>query len=124
MCYAGLGIAGILTGFIGMDKVVRPERLAAADFMCFHVLALLLFFIGTRHLFPLPTELKANWISQITAERRSRRVVKSDGRLVDYWRGRELRCIKATGTKQNVFFHRLVVLASRIRAHPLRPFGS
>ena len=66
MGYAGLSLAVILTGFIGVEHVVRPERVAAADFICFHVFAFLFFFIGIRHLFSIPTELKANWIFQIT----------------------------------------------------------
>jgi len=37
-----------------------------ADFVYYHILALLFLLIGTRHLFSLPTELKANWIFEIT----------------------------------------------------------
>jgi len=45
---------------------IRPARVVTADFVYYHILALLFLLIGTRHLFSLPTELKANWIFEIT----------------------------------------------------------
>lgn len=82
---AGLGLAVILTGFIGMDKVVRPGRVAAADFICFHVFGLLFFFIGIRHLFSFPIELKANWIFQITENEGRPEWLRAVDRFASFW---------------------------------------
>jgi hypothetical protein len=57
--YAGLALALILTGFIGLGNL-------AGRFLYLHMIVLLFLLIGVRHLFALPTELKANWIFQIT----------------------------------------------------------
>ncbi len=65
MGYAGLGFALLLSGFAAMDSAFKPGRVAAADFVYYHLLALLFLVIGTRHLFSRPTDLKANWIFQI-----------------------------------------------------------
>jgi hypothetical protein len=65
MGYGGLGFAVLLTGLIGMANVFKA-RAVAAGFVYYHLLALLFLLIGARHLFSLPTELRANWIFQIT----------------------------------------------------------
>ena len=65
MGYGGLGFALLLTGVAGMSSAFKPPRVLAADFVYYHILALLFLLIGARHLFSLPTELKANWIFQI-----------------------------------------------------------
>jgi hypothetical protein len=72
MAYGGVGFAVFLTGIVGMGKAFAQDRLVAADFVYYHILALLFLLIGARHVFSLPTELKANWIFQIT---------ESEGRL-------------------------------------------
>lgn len=64
--YAGLGFAIVLTGLIGMRSLIEPSRFVIAGFVYFHIIVLLLLLIGTRHLFSIPAELKANWIFQIT----------------------------------------------------------
>ncbi|MGH9630813.1 MAG: hypothetical protein ACRD7E_21070, partial [Bryobacteraceae bacterium] len=66
MGYGGLGFAVLLTGLMGMAGVVDHARIVAAGFVYFHLIALLLLLLGARHLFSLPTNLKANWIFQIT----------------------------------------------------------
>ena len=66
MGYLGLAFAILLSGLAGMSAFVGPERVTAADFVYFHVVALIFVLIGARHLFSLPTELKANWIFQLT----------------------------------------------------------
>ena len=65
MGYGGLGFALLLTGVAAMGSAFKPERVLAADFVYYHLLALLFLLVAARHLFSLPTELKANWIFQI-----------------------------------------------------------
>jgi hypothetical protein len=72
MGYGGLGLALLLTGIAGMGSAFKPARVLAADFVYYHVLAILLLLVGARHLFSLPTELKANWVFQI---------MEGDGRI-------------------------------------------
>lgn len=59
MGYSGVAFAVFLTGIAVMHD-------AAADFVYYHIIALLFLLVAARHLFSLPTELKANWIFQIT----------------------------------------------------------
>jgi len=66
MAYGGVGFAIFVTGIAGMGKAFGDTRVVAADFVYYHILALLFLLIGARHVFSLPTELKANWIFQIT----------------------------------------------------------
>ena len=66
MGYGGLGFAVLLTGFIGAPRFAEPARVVTAGFVYYHILALLFLLIGARHLFSRPTELKANWIFEIT----------------------------------------------------------
>jgi hypothetical protein len=66
MGYGGLGFAVLLTGFIGTARLAEAGRAVTAGFVYYHILAVLFLLIGTRHLFSLPTELKANWIFEIT----------------------------------------------------------
>ena len=66
MGYAGLAIALLATGILAMDSVVGAARASAADFVYYHLIALLFLVAGARQLFAVPTELKANWIFQIT----------------------------------------------------------
>ena len=65
MAYGGFGLAILLSGMIGLDALVGSDRLAAACFVYAHVILLVFLLIGLRHLFALPTELKANWIFQL-----------------------------------------------------------
>lgn len=66
MAYGGVGLAIFVTGIAGMSKAFDEARVVAADFVYYHILALLFLLIGARHVFSLPIELKANWIFQIT----------------------------------------------------------
>jgi hypothetical protein len=66
MGYAGLVFALLVTGVAGMDKVFGAGRVVAARFIYYHVLALVFLIVGARHLFSLPSELKANWLFQAT----------------------------------------------------------
>lgn len=66
MAYGGFGLAILLSGMIGLESLAGPGRLAAACFVYAHVILLVFLLIGLRHLFALPTELKANWMFQLT----------------------------------------------------------
>ena len=66
MGYSGLGFALLLTGIVGMDHVFKPNMVLAADFVYYHVLALVFLLLAARQLFSYPAELNANWIFRIT----------------------------------------------------------
>lgn len=66
MGYGGLAFAVLFSGLLGMGSLVGHERVAASGFIYYHVVALVFLLIGARHLFSLPTELKANWLFQVT----------------------------------------------------------
>jgi hypothetical protein len=58
----------ILVGYVGLAfaLVVTGPRSIATSFVYFHLITLLFFLVGSRHVFSIPTELKANWIFQMT----------------------------------------------------------
>lgn len=64
MAYAGLGVALLLSGVQMMGLAAGADRLIAADFLYYHMLATVLFVGGTRQLFAQPVEVRANWIFQ------------------------------------------------------------
>jgi hypothetical protein len=66
MGYVGFGLAILLSGLLGMKQIVGPNRLIAASFVYAHVILLIFLLIGLCHLFSIPTELRANWVFQIT----------------------------------------------------------
>ena len=71
--YGGFGIAVLLSGMIGLRAVVGEAKLYAAIFVYAHVVMIAVLLVGLRHLFSIPTELKANWIFQLAeAENRQR----------------------------------------------------
>lgn len=83
--YGGLGLAIIVTGIASMGSFVDPSRALTGGFVYFHLIALLVFVLGTRHLFSFPTELAANWIFQIS-EGEGRGVwLRAMDRLVLFW---------------------------------------
>ncbi|MCU1263551.1 MAG: hypothetical protein JWO80_6436 [Bryobacterales bacterium] len=82
MGYGGFGLAVLLSGIIGMKDVVKPDKLAAACFVYAHVILLVFLLLGFRHLFSLPTELKANWIFQITEAEGRREWLRAVDRFV------------------------------------------
>jgi hypothetical protein len=64
--YAGFGLAVLLTGIIGLSAVVGQAKLPAAIFIYAHVVMLAFLLVGLRQLFSMPSELKANWIFQLS----------------------------------------------------------
>jgi hypothetical protein len=76
--YAGLALALILTGFIGLGNLL-------GRFLYLHMIVLLFLLIGARHLFALPTELKANWIFQITEREGRGAWLHAVDRFVLFW---------------------------------------
>jgi hypothetical protein len=70
--YGGFGLAVLLTGMVGLSAVVGKTKLDAAICVYAHVVMLAFMLVGLRHLFSIPTELRANWIFQL-AEASSRR---------------------------------------------------
>jgi hypothetical protein len=69
--YAGFALAVLLSGMVGLTAVVGKAKLFAAIFVFAHVVMLAFLLVGLRHLFSMPTELKANWVFQL-AEAESR----------------------------------------------------
>ena len=63
--YAGFGLAVLLSGIVGLGAVVGQAKLHAAIFVYAHVVMLAFLLVGLRHLFSIPTELRANWIFQL-----------------------------------------------------------
>jgi len=63
--YAGFGLAVLLSGIVGLAAVVGQAKLHAAIFIYAHVVMLAFLLVGLRHLFSMPSELKANWIFQL-----------------------------------------------------------
>lgn len=72
MAYGGVGFALLLTGTSAIGRVAEPTTVLRANFVYYHMLVLLFLLIGARHVFSLPTVVKANWIFQIT---------EADGRM-------------------------------------------
>lgn len=62
MGYGGLGFALLLTGLVGMDRVVPADMVMMANFVYYHVLTLVFLLLAIRQLFSLPVELDANWV--------------------------------------------------------------
>lgn len=85
MGYGGLASAAVLSGLLGMGKFVAHDRLATGGFLYLHVIGLLFLLIGARHLFSLPTELKANWLFQITEAEGRAAWLKAVDRFIFFW---------------------------------------
>lgn len=66
--YLGFGMAIALSGLLGLREVVPHRRLIAATFVYGHLVVVIFLLIGFRHLFSIPTELRANWLFRITEE--------------------------------------------------------
>jgi predicted permease len=66
MGYCGFAGAIVTTAILGIRGTVDASRAAPAAFIYAHVILLAFLLIGIRHLFSIPTELKANWIFQLT----------------------------------------------------------
>jgi len=66
--YIGFGLAILFSGLLGLRGVVQPGRLIAASFVYAHVVVFIFLLVGFRHLFSIPTEVRANWIFRITEQ--------------------------------------------------------
>jgi hypothetical protein len=66
MGYSGFGLAVLLTGILGMRSVLESVRFVPACFLYAHIVLVVFILLGLRHLFSIPTELRANWTFQIT----------------------------------------------------------
>jgi len=72
MGYLGFSLAMVLSGIIGLRETARlprtlaPSQLVMASFINVHLVLLIGLLIGFRHLFSIPSELRANWIFRIT----------------------------------------------------------
>jgi hypothetical protein len=85
MGYGGVAFAVILRGIAGMGSLMGRERLVAAGFVYFHIVILLFLLISARHLFSLPTDLKANWMFQITERAAHGQWLRAVDRFVLFW---------------------------------------
>jgi hypothetical protein len=65
MGYSGFGLAVLIAGLLGMKSVLQA-RFISACFVYAHVILLIFLLLGFRHLFAIPTELRANWTFQLT----------------------------------------------------------
>ena len=66
MAYGGIAVAMITAGLMGIGAMWNSERALTACFVWVHGITLLFLLLGLRHLFSIPTELRANWMFQIT----------------------------------------------------------
>jgi hypothetical protein len=66
MGYGGLAFAVALSGAAGFGSFGGGEKAIVNGFVFFHLVIILALVIGVRHLFSLPSELKANWVFQLT----------------------------------------------------------
>jgi hypothetical protein len=66
MAYGGIAAALIAAGLLGIGAMWNSERALTACFVWVHAITLLFLLLGLRHLFSIPTELRANWMFQIT----------------------------------------------------------
>ncbi len=85
MGYLGIASAVLLSGLLGLKAFTSYERLLTASFVYFHVIALVFLLVGARHLFSLPTELKANWLFQITEGEGRTAWLRAVDRFVLFW---------------------------------------
>lgn len=66
MGYAGIAVAIITAGLLGIGAMWNSPRALTACFVWVHGITLLFLLLGLRHLFSIPTELRANWLFQMT----------------------------------------------------------
>ena len=66
MGYAGVAVAIVAAGLTGIGAMWNSARALTACFVWVHGITLLFLLLGLRHLFSIPTELRANWLFQIT----------------------------------------------------------
>jgi hypothetical protein len=63
--YFGFAFAVVLTGVAGMVAVTKPNQLVLTSFAYAHLVMLLFLIAGLRHVFAIPSELRANWTFQV-----------------------------------------------------------
>lgn len=63
--YFGFSFAIVLTGIAGMAAVTKPDRVLLTSFAYAHLVLLLFLLAGLRHVFAIPSELRANWTFQV-----------------------------------------------------------
>lgn len=80
--YAGFGLAVLLSGVEGLRTMVGEEKLHAAIFILAHVVMLAFLLVGLRHLFSLPSELRANWIFRLAEAGSRQQWLEAVDRLV------------------------------------------
>jgi hypothetical protein len=66
MGYAGVAVALSIGGLMGIGKMWNSQQALTACFVWVHMITLLFLMLGLRHLFSIPTELRANWMFQLT----------------------------------------------------------
>lgn len=66
MGYAGVAFAIIAGGLLGIGSMWISDRALTACFVWVHAITLIFLLLGLRHLFSIPTELRANWTFQLT----------------------------------------------------------
>jgi hypothetical protein len=89
MGYVGAALAILMSGLLGIRSVVASTKSLAASFIYAHVILIIFFLMGLRHLFSIPIDLRANWIFQLT-EREGRQEWLG---AIDAW----VLCLGATG---------------------------
>lgn len=85
MGYGGFGVAVVMTGLLGIFGVMERQRAFAAAFVYTHVIMLIFLLLGIRHLFSIPTELKANWTFQLTEREGRATWLRAIDRFVLFW---------------------------------------
>jgi hypothetical protein len=65
MGYFGFSFAIVLTGIAGMPAVTKSDRVILTSFAYAHLVLLLFLLAGLRHVFAIPSELRANWTFQV-----------------------------------------------------------
>jgi hypothetical protein len=65
MAYFGFSFAVVLTGIAGIAAVAKANQVVLASFSYTHLVMMLFLIAGLRHVFALPSELRANWTFQV-----------------------------------------------------------
>jgi hypothetical protein len=66
MAYLGVAIAAVATAFFVFGDLFASAKFLTARFVSAHMILLLFLVLGCRHLFSIPSELRANWMFQMT----------------------------------------------------------
>lgn len=66
MGYTGVAVAIIAAGLMGISTRWNSAQALTACFVWVHGITLLFLLVGLRHIFSIPSELRANWMFQLT----------------------------------------------------------